>query len=76
MAKDVDGYLSFYAKDFAPSRSTSAKWIAERRRLVSKTGTIELTGSRGGPVLRHVVNILGRTRLCTPALPLPGVPRC
>ena len=37
---------------------------------------IELTGSRGGPVLRHVVNILGRTRLCTPALPLPGVPRC
>lgn len=42
MAKDVDGYLSFYAKDFAPSRSTSAKWIAERRRLVSKTGTIEL----------------------------------
>lgn len=43
MAKDVDGYLSFYAKDFAPSRSTSAKWIAERRRLVSKTGTIALT---------------------------------
>lgn len=43
MAKDVDGYLSFYAKDFAPSRSTSAKWIEERRRLVSKTGTIELT---------------------------------
>ena len=43
MAKDVDGYLSFYAKDFAPSRSTSAKWIAERRRLVSKTGTIVLT---------------------------------
>ncbi len=43
MAKDVDGYLSFYAKDFAPSRSTSAKWIAERRRLVSKTGTIKLT---------------------------------
>lgn len=42
MAKDVDGYLSFYAKDFAPSRSTSAKWIEERRRLVSKTGKIEL----------------------------------
>ncbi len=43
MAKDVDGYLAFYAKDFAPSRSTSAKWIQERRRLVGKTGTIELT---------------------------------
>ncbi len=43
MAKDVDGYLAFYAKDFAPTRSTSAKWIEERRRLVSKTGKIELT---------------------------------
>lgn len=43
MAKDVDGYLGFYAKDFAPSRSTRAKWTQERRRLVSKTGTIELT---------------------------------
>lgn len=42
MAKDVEGYLNFYAKDFAPSRSTSAKWIEERRRLVSKTGKIEL----------------------------------
>lgn len=42
MAKDVDGYLNFYAKDFAPSRSTSAKWIQERRRLVGKTGQIEL----------------------------------
>ena len=43
MAKDVDGYLAFYAKDFAPARSTSAKWIQERRRLVGKTGQIELT---------------------------------
>jgi outer membrane protein, adhesin transport system len=43
MAKDVDGYLAFYAKDFTPTRSTSAKWIEERRRLVSKTGKIELT---------------------------------
>lgn len=42
MAKDVDGYLNFYAKDFAPNRSTSAKWIQERRRLVGKAGQIEL----------------------------------
>jgi adhesin transport system outer membrane protein len=42
MAKDVEGYLNFYAKDFTPTRSTSAKWIEERRRLVSKTGKIEL----------------------------------
>lgn len=43
MAKDVDGYMSFYAKEFSPTRSTSAKWVQERRRLVSKPGTIELT---------------------------------
>jgi adhesin transport system outer membrane protein len=42
MAKDVDQYFTFYAKDFAPARSTSAKWINERRRLVSKPGPIEV----------------------------------
>jgi adhesin transport system outer membrane protein len=41
-AKDVDKYFTFYAKDFAPARSTSAKWINERRRLVSKPGPIEV----------------------------------
>ncbi len=42
MAKDVDSYLGFYAKDFAPIRSTSAKWAQERRRLLSKGGPIEV----------------------------------
>jgi adhesin transport system outer membrane protein len=42
MAKDTDRYLGFYAKDFAPARSTPAKWTAERRRLVSKPGAIEV----------------------------------
>lgn len=41
-AKDIDRYLAFYAKDFAPARSTSAKWITERRRLLSKAGPIEV----------------------------------
>lgn len=41
-AKDIDRYLGFYAKDFAPARSTSAKWINERRRLVGKPGAIEV----------------------------------
>lgn len=41
-AKDIDGYLKFYAKDFAPARSTSAKWITERRRLLGKAGPIEV----------------------------------
>jgi adhesin transport system outer membrane protein len=42
MAKDVDRYFTFYAKDFAPAKSTSAKWISERRRLVSKPGPIDV----------------------------------
>jgi adhesin transport system outer membrane protein len=42
MSKDVDNYFTYYAKDFAPARSTSAKWIKERRRLVTKPGPIEV----------------------------------
>ncbi|WP_290870551.1 TolC family outer membrane protein [Aquabacterium sp.] len=42
MSKDADRYLTFYAKEFAPVRSTSAKWITERRRLVTKPGPIEV----------------------------------
>lgn len=43
MSKDVDRYFTYYAKDFAPAKSTSAKWINERRRLVTKPGPIEVT---------------------------------
>lgn len=42
MAKDVDKYMTFYAKDFAPARMSSAKWISERRRLVGKKGPIDI----------------------------------
>ncbi|RZI86264.1 MAG: hypothetical protein EOP38_01760 [Rubrivivax sp.] len=42
MAKDVSRYLGFYAKDFAPARSTSATWISERRRLLAKPGPIQV----------------------------------
>jgi adhesin transport system outer membrane protein len=42
MSKDVDRYFTYYAKDFAPAHSTSAKWIKERRRLVTKPGPIEV----------------------------------
>jgi adhesin transport system outer membrane protein len=41
-AKDIDAYFTFYAKDFAPAKSTSAKWISERRRLVTKPGPVEI----------------------------------
>ncbi len=42
-AKDVDKYMTFYAKDFAPARMSSARWITERRRLVGKTGPISIS---------------------------------
>jgi adhesin transport system outer membrane protein len=42
MAKDINKYFTFYAKEFAPARYTSAKWIAERRRLVTKPGEIDI----------------------------------
>lgn len=41
-AKDVERYLGFYSKAFAPARSTHAKWVQERRRLVGKDGTIDV----------------------------------
>ena len=42
MAKDVERYMSFYSADFAPARTDKGKWIAERRRLVTKAGPIEV----------------------------------
>lgn len=41
-AKDIERYLTFYSKGFAPARSTHAKWEADRRRLVGKPGPIDL----------------------------------
>jgi adhesin transport system outer membrane protein len=42
IAKDTDKYFTFYAKEFAPARMSSAKWITERRRLVGKKGPIDI----------------------------------
>ncbi len=42
MAKDVNKYMTFYSKDFAPARMSSARWITERRRLVGKAGPIDI----------------------------------
>ncbi len=40
-AKDINAYLGFYSKEFAAS-TTRAKWVADRRRLVGKEGTIDV----------------------------------
>ena len=39
------------------------------------TGTLRLVGS-GGREIRHVVNVMGRVRSCTPAGAVPGYPVC
>jgi type IV fimbrial biogenesis protein FimT len=49
--------------------------VDPRHGTFSPTGSIELQAG-DGPVLRHVVNILGRVRLCAPAAPYAGVPTC
>ncbi|AWI54008.1 hypothetical protein DEH84_11660 [Aquabacterium olei] len=42
MAKDANRYLGFYAPEFAPARTTPAQWTANRRRMLSKSGPIEV----------------------------------
>jgi adhesin transport system outer membrane protein len=43
MSHDVERYLAFYGPDFKPLKGTKAAWIAQRRRLVGKPGTISVT---------------------------------
>ncbi len=40
MAHDVGAYMAFYGPDFKPLKGTKAGWIADRKRLVGKKGTI------------------------------------
>jgi type IV fimbrial biogenesis protein FimT len=45
------------------------------RGTVSPTGTLRLTGPKGIEI-RHVVNMMGRTRSCSPQGTVRGVPAC
>lgn len=49
--------------------------IDPRQGTVSPAGSIELLAANGDG-LRHVVNLLGRTRVCAAAGTWPGVPAC
>jgi type IV fimbrial biogenesis protein FimT len=49
--------------------------VDPRQGTFSPTGSWEVSSGEQHR-LRHVVNLLGRTRLCTPELRLPGVPPC
>jgi len=59
MSHDVERYLAFYGPDFKPLKGTKAAWIAQRRRLVGKPGTISVTLSN---IQAHA---LGDTRVET-----------
>jgi type IV fimbrial biogenesis protein FimT len=51
--------------------------VDPRQGTITPTGSIDLAGLGSDTLaLRHVVNIMGRTRRCTPAATLAGVPRC
>jgi type IV fimbrial biogenesis protein FimT len=49
--------------------------IDPRQGTVTPTGSIDITSS-DSISLRHVVNILGRVRLCTPTTRISNVPAC
>ena len=42
MAKDYPKYMSFYGDEFKPAKTPKSKWQADRKRLVTKKGTIEV----------------------------------
>lgn len=42
MSKDLDRYYTFYSASFGPLKANRAKWMAERKRLVTKSGDIKV----------------------------------
>lgn len=50
--------------------------VDPRHGTFTPTGSIDVLSTDGGPGLRHVVNILGRVRVCAPGTAFPGAPAC
>ncbi|MBK6852519.1 MAG: GspH/FimT family pseudopilin [Burkholderiales bacterium] len=64
------------SSDHATVRANVGSMLIDPRQgTVSPSGSVEITSS-DGVALRHVVNILGRVRLCTPATRINHVPAC
>jgi outer membrane protein, adhesin transport system len=42
-SKSIPNYMTFYAKEFSPSKTSWTKWTAERSRLVGKKGPISIS---------------------------------
>jgi len=43
MSKDLNRYYSFYGDAFGPLKANKAKWMADRKRLVTKPGDISVS---------------------------------
>ena len=59
-AKDVDGYLSYYAADFQPEGGTArAAWEAQLRERVGKAGriSVKVVGAQASRVDAHRVRV-------------------
>jgi type IV fimbrial biogenesis protein FimT len=50
--------------------------VDPRQGTVSPAGSLDLSSNDGSVRLRHVVNIMGRVRLCMAAGKMSGVPAC
>jgi type IV fimbrial biogenesis protein FimT len=62
--------------DRASVRANVASLLIDPRQgTVSPTGSVDISVSDGSS-LRHVINILGRVRLCTPGARVSDVPAC
>lgn len=55
--------------------NSASMLFTARRGTVTPTGTIEVQASEG-TTLRHVINLMGRTRVCVGSGTLPGYPAC
>lgn len=55
--------------------NVTSMYVDPRHGTFSPAGSIELQAG-DGPVLRHVVSILGRVKLCAPGAVVTGVPAC
>lgn len=42
MSKDLERYYTFYSPSFGPLKANRSKWMAERKRLVTKPGDIKV----------------------------------
>jgi type IV fimbrial biogenesis protein FimT len=81
VAQCVDGARLIKSNYYAASRSIAVTANVASMRFEPTHGTVTPAGtvtiaSAGGPTVRHVVNIMGRVRTCSPGGSAPGYKAC